>query len=124
MTISENEKITECYKQMYCGMIQKDRVALDTVLHDSFVLVHMTGMRQAKEMYICAIENGTLNYYTAVHENITVSANSKDARLIGQSLVTAAVFGGGRSTWRLQLEIRLKKENDRWLMTKAIASTY
>ncbi len=82
-------------------MIQKDRATLEAVLHDSFILAHMTGMRQSKEAYIRAIENGTLNYYTAVHENITVSTDNKNAELTGQSLVTAAVFGGGRSTWRL-----------------------
>lgn len=66
-------------------------------------------MWQSKEAYIRTIKNGTLNYYTAIHENIAVSIDNKDAWLTGQSLVTAAVFGGGQSTWRLRLEIRLKK---------------
>ncbi len=121
---SDKEQITECYKQMYRGMIEKDRAILNTVLDESFILVHMTGMRQSADEYIRAIENGTLNYYSAVDENITVSVNAEEAHLIGQSLVEAAVFGGGRSRWKLQLEIQMKKKNGCWMMTKAAASTY
>lgn len=121
---SDKEQITESYKQMYRGMIQKDRAILNTVLDESFVLVHMSEMCQSAQEYIRSIENGTLNYYGVTDENIPVSIYSEEAHLIGQSLVEATVFGGGRSTWRLQLEIQIKKKDDRWMMTKAVASTY
>ena len=62
------EQIQICYEKMCSAMIQKDRKALETVLDDSFVLVHMTGMRQSKSEFIDAVLDSTLNYYSATHE--------------------------------------------------------
>lgn len=121
---ADEEKIKECYREMYCGMVQKNRKILDTVLDESFTLVHMTGLRQSKEEFIRFVENGTLNYYSAVHESITVSENSSEIRLTGKSLVTAAVFGGGKGVWRLRLDIIMKNENGCLLITYAAESTY
>ena len=92
--------IREAYIRMYEGMITKDEAILRDVLDDSFVLVHMTGMRQSREEYIGAILNGTLNYYSA------------------------AVFGGGRSNWRLQQKCSFKKVDGTWKITRSVASTY
>ena len=66
------EAIWQAYIRMYEGMIAKDEKTLNEVLDDSFVLVHMTGLRQPKEAFIKAVLNGTLNYYSAEHENMPV----------------------------------------------------
>ena len=118
------EQIEECYRQMYQGMIVKDREILSRVLDNDFVLVHMTGMRQSKEAFIRAVEDGTLNYFSVNHQNIEVEIYGDTAQLIGQSVVSAAVFGGGRHTWRLQLKIKLIQKNNTWRMLEARASTY
>ena len=112
------------YHTMYRYMISKDTARLGELLDDSFVLVHMTGMRQPKRDYIRAIQDGTLNYFSEEPENLEVTVNGDKASLIGQSRVNAAVFGGGRHTWRLELDIDLKRQDGRWLMTEARASTY
>ena len=44
--------------------------------------------------------------------------------MTGQSRVLAAVFGGGKHTWPLQLRFTLRKEARRWRLTSATASTY
>ena len=118
------EQLENCYRQMYQGMIDKDRKILSEVLDDSFVLNHMTGMRQSKETFISAVENGTLNYFSANHQNIGTDIRGDTAQLIGQSVVSAAVFGGGRHTWRLQLKIKLIQKDNTWRMLEAMASTY
>ena len=122
--MSEDEKLKNCYRQMYLGMVEKDRRILSEVLDDSFVLVHMTGMRQSKEAFIKAMENGTLNYYSADHERIDVDFHDSNATLLGQSVVSAAVFGGGRHIWRLQLNLKLVQKENIWQITEARASTY
>ena len=109
---------------MYIGMIQKDRNALSEVLDDSFVLVHMTGMRQSKTAFIQAVEDGTLNYYSANHQRMETKVSGDKAEFIGQSMVNAAVFGGGPHTWRLQLKIKLIQRAGSWKITEAKASTY
>ena len=122
--MTEKELIIQLYKEMYTAMINKDRAGLERVHDDSFVLVHMTGMRQPKEAYISAVMDGTLNYYSATHEEIQVELNGDTAVLTGRSKVTAAVFGGGNHTWRLQLRFQLMKKNAEWKFTLASASTY
>lgn len=126
METKETERqITNLYEQMYRAMIAKDTVQLGEMLADDFELVHMTGMHQPKSVYLKTIANGTLNYYKAETEHI-IFGNITDstAEITGQSRVNAAVFGGGKYTWPLQLKISLIKTDGKWLMFRAMASTY
>ena len=123
-TMTDKEQIIQLYKEMYTAMVNKDRAELERVHDDSFVLVHMTGMRQPKEVYISSIMDGTLNYYSAEHEDMQADVKGNTAVLIGKSKVTAAVFGGGKHTWRLQLRFQVVKKNSEWRFALASASTY
>ena len=116
--------LTEKYRAMYSAMIAKDGVALNKLLDDSFVLVHMTGMRQSKHAFIQAVQNGTLNYYSEKLHDVTVQESGKTARFTGKSYVNAAVFGGGKHTWHLQLDMQFVHVNGEWLITQAVASTW
>lgn len=119
------QQITMLYEQMYRLMIQKDVKNLGTLLSDDFELIHMTGLHQSKKVYLKAIADGTLNYYKAETEKLLFdSLSDRSAVITGQSRVCAAVFGGGKYTWRLQLKISLERVEGRWIMTKAVASTY
>lgn len=122
--MDEKELIRSIYKQMYEGMISKDETLLREVLDDSFVLVHMTGMQQSKEEFISAVMNGTLNYFSGRQESLSVEQSVDTAVMIGRSVVTAAVFGGGKHTWRLQQKCDLKKANGKWKITRSVVSTY
>lgn len=130
MSEKETEKETEeilkqCYLDMYRTMLDKDSTGLEKVLDDSFVLIHMTGMWQSKKEFIRAVSDGVLNYYTAGHDEIRVMKTDGDyGSLVGRSRVSAAVFGGGRHTWRLQQELKLVRRNNRWFIAEARASTY
>ena len=114
----------EAYQKMNHAMVQKDATGRNEVMDDSFTLVHMTGMRQSKRAFIQAVMNGTLNYYSALHENVSVEIVGDTALLIGQSNVVAAVFGGRRSRWRLQQKCRLEKTDGTWKIIVSVASIY
>ena len=122
--LSDEEQVCNCYKEMYKAMSAKEADALSKILDESFVLVHMTGMRQPKKEFIESVLNGTLNYYSYTHENLSVKTNGDTAILIGQTRVEAAVFGGGKHTWRLQQKCTLKKFNEVWKITLSKASVY
>lgn len=122
--MTDREQIIQLYKEMYTAMINKDKAELERVHDDSFVLIHMTGMRQPKDVYINSIMDGTLNYYFAEHEDMLAEVDGDTAVLTGRSRVNAAVFGGGKHTWRLQLRFGLIKKGGRWYFTAASASTY
>lgn len=112
------------YENMYQFMIRKDTDNLAKILSDEFTLQHMTGMVQKKQEFLKAVRQGVLNYFAADHEKIDVQITEDYAKLIGDSQVLAAVFGGGRHTWRLRQTISCKKVNDTWVMEKSIASVY
>ena len=122
--MDDKGQIIALYHQMYKAMVEKDTATLNRIHAPEFVLVHMTGMRQPKQAYIHAIADGTLNYYTAEHEQMDVSIDNERATLQGRSRVTAAVFGGGRHTWPLQLTFQLMKRDGQWLFTESRATTY
>ncbi|MBQ4432563.1 MAG: nuclear transport factor 2 family protein [Bacteroidales bacterium] len=121
---TDKQAIEQLYKQQYRAMIAKDIAALDSILDDSSVLIHMTGARQKKSDYLCEIEDGTLNYYSVEDDSIVVTVDGDTATMTGRSRVTAAVYGGGRHTWRLQIHSTLAKKNGRWLFIEQRASTY
>ena len=103
--MTDKEQIEALYREMYEAMVRKDTATLDRVHADDFVLTHMTGMHQSEQM------------------DIKIDGNR--ATLTGRSRVNAAVFGGGRHTWRLQLHFGLVKEDDgKWRFRSARASTY
>ena len=97
------EEIRQAYIRMYEGMISKDEKVLNEVLDDSFVLVHMTGMWQPKQAFIKAVLNGTLNYFSAEHENMPVEISGDTAVL---------------------QKCSLKKTDGVWKIIRSVASTY
>ena len=123
MEKNNREIIKNIYEQMYQAMIEKNKDKLEYVLDDCFYLLHMTGMK--RKNFIQAILDGTLNYYSAIHENIMIDMkNDNHAVCIGQSYVTAAVFGGRKSHWHLQLKCKIEKINGIWKILSSVASTY
>ena len=122
--MDDKQQIEALYREMYEAMVRKDTATLNRVHADDFVLTHMTGMHQSKQVYIQSIANGTLNYYSAKHEQMDIKVSGDRATLTGRSRVNAAVFGGGRHTWKLQLHFNLVKDDNKWRFTAARATTY
>ena len=122
--MDSKDQIMALYRLMYKAMVEKDTTTLIRIHAPEFILTHMTGMKQSCQEYIRAIANGTLNYYSAEHEEMDVNVSGENATLIGRSRVLATAFGGGRHIWQLQLRFTLRKEGGQWLFTSSTASTY
>lgn len=112
------------YRAMYRAMIDKNGTALNELLDNSFVLVHMTGMRQNKREFIRAVETGTLNYFSEDLQEARTIVHKDFVQFTGKSIVEAAVFGGGRHTWHLQLDVKYIFAGYDWLISEAVASTW
>ena len=121
---TDSQQIEALYKQMYRAMIAKDTATLGSLLDENSVLIHMTGTRQPKHDYLRAIKDGTLNYYSVEDDEIMATVDGDTATMTGRSRVNAAVYGGGRHTWRLQIRSTLVKRNGRWFLVEQRASTY
>lgn len=123
-SMDDKSQIRELHEQIYKAMVAKDIATLDKLHADDFVLTHMTGMQQSKAVYLEAIRKGTLNYYSAETEQLDITVDGDSAVMTSRSRVLAAVFGGGKHTWPLQLRFILRKDAGRWQFTSASASTY
>ena len=121
---TEEAVITEMYRKQWACMVAKDISGMKDLFSNAFTLTHMTGVTQSKEDFLRSIQDGTLNYYSAVHDEIRVDINGDTAYLKGKSVVNAAVYGGGRHTWHLQGDYTLKRMDGKWLFTASKASTY
>ena len=119
---TDERQLKDLYQEMWQALLSKDIATLDKIHAEDFVLIHMTGMRQPKNEYLRCVREGELNYFSEQTENIFVDAVNK--KLVGQSKVNAAVFGGSRNTWRLQLAFDVEKINGHWILKTARASTY
>ena len=84
----------------------------------------MTGVKQSADEFLRGLKRGTFNYYSAEHDDIVVQINGDEATMSGKSRVLASVYGGGKNSWRLQGDFKLKKENGCWRFTSSRASTY
>ena len=122
--MNDTETIKELYRQYWQSMIHKDAKALRGLMSEDYHLTHMTGTRQSVDEFLRGLLDGTFNYYSAEHDEITVSVNGDSATMIGKSKVLAAVYGGGRNKWRLRGDFTLRKENGIWKLTGSRASTY
>ena len=122
--MNDIEEIKQIYRQYWKYMIDKDEAGLRSLMSDDYHLMHMTGVRQSVNEFVSGLLDGTFNYYSADHDDILVNINGDTATMIGKSKVMAAVYGGGKSRWRLRGDFTLRKEQRNWKLTNSKASTY
>ena len=122
--MDEKTKIAELYKDYWGYMIEKNIEALRSLMSADYSLYHMTGVRQSADDFLNGLKNGTFNYYSAEHDDIIVKVYGDEATMTGKSRVVAAVYGGGKGSWRLQGDFTLRRENGNWKFTSSRASTY
>ena len=122
--MDEKEQIRELYRKYWRYMIDKDADGLRGLMARDYYLLHMTGVKQPAEVFIKGLLDGTFNYYSAEHDSIEVEINGEKASMVGRSRVVAAVYGGRKSSWRLQGDFTLCKEQGVWKLTSSRASTY
>ena len=105
-------------------MIKKDVNGLRSIMADDYYLLHMTGTKQSAEAFLKGLLDGTFIYYSADHDSIEVTVAGDHANMIGRSRVLAAVYGGGKHSWRLRGDFTLRKEKERWKFSSSSAATY
>ncbi|MBR2135668.1 MAG: nuclear transport factor 2 family protein [Bacteroidales bacterium] len=120
----EKKAIVALYEKMYRAMMAKDTSALGSLLTDDSILIHMTGHRHPRKEYLDEIASGVLNYYSVETDSIMITVDGDKARMTGRSRVNASVYGGGRHTWRLQMDSRLIKTDEGCKISLSKASTY
>ena len=122
--MDEAETIRELYRRYWRCMIAKDTEGLRALMAEDYTLTHMTGVKQSAAVFLKGLLDGTFNYYSAEHDSIEVEIGGDSAVMIGKSRVLAAVYGGGKHSWKLRGDFTLRRENGTWRLTGSRASTY
>ena len=122
--MDNEEQIRGLYREYWRCMIAKDADGLRGIMTDDYTLLHMTGVKQSAETFLKGLLDGTFNYYSAEHDSIEVTVAGDRASMVGRSRVLAAVYGGGKHSWRLRGDFSLRKEDGRWRFSSSRASTY
>ena len=122
--MDDRATIEKMYREYWRCMIGKDIDELKRLMAEEYTLTHMTGVRQTRDVFLRGLADGTFNYYSAEHDLVRAEVQGDRAVLTGKSRVTAAVYGGGKTAWRLRGDFTLKKGNGVWLFTGSVASTY
>ena len=122
--MDDEEQIRGLYREYWRCMIAKDAGGLRGMMTDDYTLLHMTGVKQSAETFLKGLLDGTFQYFTAEHDSIQVTVSGNRASMIGKSRVLAAVYGGGKHSWRLRGDFSLRKEEGRWKLSSSRASTY
>ena len=121
----ENEKkeVETVYRKFYEYKISKNIKELDKILDEEFILTHMTGYRQSKDEWFSQIEDEQMKYYGYTVDSIKIEINGDEAVLTGRSKTDARIYGS-RNKWNLELVMPMKKNNGKWIITEAVASSY
>ena len=122
--MTDEKQIQKLYRDYWEGMIRKDAQGLRDLMAEDYYLEHMTGVRQTRDQFLAGLLAGTFNYYSAEHDAIEVRVHGDSAEMIGRSRITAAVYGGGKKSWRLQGDFTLRKEAGAWKLTSSGVTTY
>ena len=125
MTRSDEEAVVEVYRAENRAMVERDQATLERILAETMTLTHMTGYVQPRQEWIAQIMDGKMKYYSSTEERVfDVVVEGYQASLVGQNRVKASVWGGGVSTWPLQMRVNLKRQAGRWQIVSQVASTY
>lgn len=111
------------YRQMHASMLAGDTLSLRRLLAPEFVLVHMTGYAQLGAEWLEHVASGRMRYLTSTEDSVAVQQDGQRHWLRGRNRVHAVIWGA-RGTWPLEMAIDFRRDQGRWLMSKAVASTY
>ena len=131
--------------QLELPYYQQDKAFIDSILSvGRYAISHSPEYREAYHPHYRIVERGIferelkpliehkylqnknndMNYYSVEDDEISITVNGTTAEMTGRSRVNAAVYGGGRHTWRLQMKSKLAKNDGRWQFVESKASTY
>lgn len=113
-------KITGLLAEM---MIARDLDGLNNLLDRGFTLTHITGYVQPKAEWLLEIETERMKYYSTEVVKQEVKINGDKAIFIGQSLISARIWGS-HHVWRIQQTMQLEKRKGKWIILSSVAQSF
>lgn len=118
----DEQKILAIYQRIDEAMVNKDTEALENILDNNYILVHMTGYRQSKQEWLEQIENEEMRYFKIMPQKNEIMINGNEAVLVCNTKIDARIYGF-RNTWSLTLKMQFEKRGEKWYPVHAKATS-
>jgi ketosteroid isomerase-like protein len=118
----DKQKILAVYQRIDDAMVNKDTEALDNILDNDYILVHMSGYEQSKQEWLEQIENEEMRYFKTMPQKTSITIDGNTAILICDTKIDARIYGI-RHTWSMTLKMHFKKRGDNWYPVNAVATS-
>ncbi|MED3961329.1 nuclear transport factor 2 family protein [Niallia taxi] len=118
----DKQKILSIYQQIDEAMVNKDTEALEKILDDGYILVHMTGYHQDKQEWIEQIENEEMRYFQTMPQKTSITLENNTAIVNCDTKLDARIYGF-RKTWPMNMKMYLEKRRGNWIPVKTIATS-
>ena len=116
--------VESAVRLMCDAMAEKDVRTLGSLYSDDMRLIHMTGTVQHKEEFLSGMTDGMFVYHSVKVVSIDGRDDGNTAEVRLRTLTDATVYGGSRHVWRLESELKLKKESTRWRICESRVTTF
>lgn len=113
------QQAARIYRDLNAAMLAKDTARIRELTTPDFTLTHITGYRQSRGEWLEHITTEKMRY----QKMDEVSVRTEGNRVIGQSRVTANIWGM-QGTWNLQLDYELAQEKGVWKASRAVATVF
>lgn len=120
---TDTAAIEAAFRDLYLAMLAADTAALGPMLGADFTLTHITRLVQPRRDWLADIDARRMVYHSAQELSLSTRRSGDTAVLIARHRVDATIYGG-RGRWNLQLAADLVRRDDRWVVTKMVATTF
>jgi ketosteroid isomerase-like protein len=118
----DEQRILAIYQRIDDAMVNKDTEALENILDNNYILVHMTGYRQSKQEWLEQIENEEMRYFKTIPQKTEITIAGKTAVLICDTRIDARIYGF-RNTWSMTFKMQFEKRGEKWHPVHAKATS-
>ncbi|MET4052473.1 hypothetical protein ABID81_001843 [Frigoribacterium sp. PvP054] len=122
-SLESKDLILAARGQMDESMIAADAEHLEALLGEGFSLTHMTGYVQPKAEWLDEIRRGSMRYHSIRRSSSSVDVDGARAVVITRDIVDATIWGS-RANWRLQMTTSLSRQDNSWVPTRSVATTW
>jgi len=105
------------------AMLGADVPPLGAMLDANFTLTHITGVVQPRGDWLADIGARRMVYHSAQEVSLSTRRSGDTAAVIARHAVDATIYGG-RGRWNLQLAADLVRRDERWVLTRMVATTF
>lgn len=110
----ERQEIAAFIERRNRAMIDRDTLALGSMMSDDLTLVHITGATQSKREWLDEIARESMRYYHIETKDLSIEKDGDNTVARYTSVIEARIWGA-HGTWTLNSVMHLQRIGNGWL---------